>query len=50
VRELVEEDLGEYVDTAFPPEEVYKGQESYSYLGEALDKLYTKLWLQVKVD
>ena len=50
VRELVEEDLGEYVDTAFPPEEVYKGQESYSYLGEALDKLYTKLWLQVKVE
>ena len=50
VRDEVEEDLGEYVDVAFPPEEVYKGQESYSYLGEALDKLYTKLWLQVKVD
>lgn len=50
VRELVEEDLGEYVDVAFPPEKVYKGQESYSYLGESLDKLYTKLWLQVKVD
>lgn len=50
VRELVEENLGEYVDVAFPPEEVYKGQESYSYLSEALDKLYTKLWLQVKVD
>lgn len=50
VRELVEEDLGEYVDVAFPPEAVYKGQESYSYLSEALDKLYTKLWLQVKVD
>jgi len=50
VKEQVEEDLDEYVDTAFPPEEVYKGQETYSYLGEALDKLYTKLWLQVKVD
>ena len=50
VREQVEEDLGEYVDVAFPPENVYKGQESYSYLGEALDKLYTKLWLQVKVN
>ena len=49
VREQVEEDLGEYIDTAFPPEEVYKGQESYSYLGEELDKLYTRLWLQVKV-
>jgi spermidine/putrescine transport system substrate-binding protein/spermidine/putrescine transport system permease protein len=45
----VEEDLGEYVDVAFPPEAVYKGQESYSYLGEDLDKLYTRLWLQVKV-
>ena len=50
VREEVEEELGEYVAVAFPSEEVYKGQESYSYLGEALDKLYTKLWLQVKVN
>lgn len=49
VREQVEEDLGEYTEVAFPPENVYKGQESYSYLGEELDKLYTKLWLQVKV-
>ena len=49
VREQVEEELEDKVEIAFPPEEVYKGQESYSYLGEELDKLYTKLWLQVKV-
>lgn len=49
VREQVEEEMGEYIDIAFPPEKVYKGQESYSYLGEDLDKLYTRLWLQVKV-
>ena len=45
----MEEELEDKVEVAFPPEEVYKGQESYSYLGEELDKLYTKLWLQVKV-
>ncbi len=50
VRELVEEDMDEeYVDIAFPPEEVYHGQETYSYLGETFEKLYTRLWLQVKV-
>ena len=49
VREQVEEEMGEYIDIAFPPEKVYKGQESYSYLGEDLDKLYTRLWLQAKV-
>ena len=49
VREQVEEELEDKVEVAFPPEEVYKGQESYSYLGEELDKIYTKLWLQVKV-
>ena len=49
VTKQVEEEMGEYIDIAFPPEKVYKGQESYSYLGEDLDKLYTRLWLQVKV-
>ena len=49
VRAQVEEELEDKVEVAFPPEKVYKGQESYSYLGEELDKLYTKLWLQVKV-
>ena len=49
VKEQVEEELGENVDIAFPPEEIYEGQESYRYLGEELDKIYTKIWLQVKV-
>lgn len=51
VRELVEEDMDEdELAIAFPDESVYHGQETYSYLGEAMDKLYTKLWLQVKVE
>ena len=52
VREQEEdsEDMEGYLDIAFPPETVYHGQETYSYLGESLDKLYTRLWLQVKVD
>ncbi|MDD6135225.1 MAG: ABC transporter substrate-binding protein [Selenomonadaceae bacterium] len=52
VREQEEEDevMEDYLDIAFPPAEVYRGQETYSYLGEKLDKLYTRLWLQVKVE
>ena len=42
--------MEDYLDIAFPPAEVYRGQETYSYLGEKLDKLYTRLWLQVKVE
>ena len=49
VRTQVEDEFGEYMDIAFPSSKVYKGQESFRYLGEELDKLYTKLWLQVKV-
>ena len=51
VQALVEEDMDEdELAIAFPPPEVYLGQETYQYLGEAMDKLYTKLWLQVKVE
>lgn len=51
VREEVADDMDdEELEIAFPPEEVYHGQETYKYLGEAMDKLYTKLWLQVKVE
>ncbi|SFT75147.1 spermidine/putrescine transport system substrate-binding protein [Selenomonas sp. GACV-9] len=52
VREQEEEneEMEGYLDIAFPPEEVYHGQETYSYLGKELDKLYTRLWLQVKVE
>jgi len=48
VKEQVVEELGENAYLAFPPEEVYEGQESYRYLGEKLDKIYTRIWLQVK--
>ena len=51
VQALVEEDMDEdELAIAFPPPEVYLGQETYQYLGEAMDKFYTKLWLQVKVE
>lgn len=52
VREQEEDDeeMKDYLDIAFPPQEVYHGQETYRYLGETLDKLYTRLWLQVKVE
>ncbi len=51
VQELVEDDMDDdEIEIAFPPPEVYLGQETYQYLGEAMDKLYTKLWLQVKVE
>ena len=38
------------IEIAFPDPAVYRGQETYQYLGESIDKLYTKLWLQVKVE
>ncbi len=51
VQSIVEEDMDEEeIEIAFPDPSVYQGQETYQYLGEAIDKLYTKLWLQVKVE
>lgn len=51
VQALVEDDMDEdEIEIAFPDPAVYRGQETYQYLGEAIDKLYTKLWLQVKVE
>mgnify|MGYP002522051048 FL=1 len=51
VEELEADDMDEEERAiAFPDEETYTGQETYQYLGEAVDKLYTKLWLQVKVE
>ncbi|MDD7057369.1 MAG: ABC transporter substrate-binding protein [Selenomonadaceae bacterium] len=51
VQELVEEDMDDdEIAIAFPEPEVYRGQETYQYLGEVADKLYTKLWLQVKTE
>lgn len=51
VEELEADDMDEEErEIAFPDEDTYTGQETYQYLGEAVDKLYTKLWLQVKVE
>ncbi len=51
VRELVEEDMDEdELEIAFPEPEIYQGQETYQYLGEVMDRFYTKLWLQVKTE
>lgn len=35
---------------AFPNSEVYKNQETYKYLGNEMDKIYNRLWMQVKVE
>ena len=51
VKDLVEDDMtAAEIAIAFPEPSVYQGQETYSYLGEKLEKLYTRLWLQVKVE
>ena len=38
------------LEIAFPEPEIYQGQETYQYLGEVMDRFYTKLWLQVKTE
>jgi len=51
IQEQVEEDMDDdALEIAFPDESIFEGQETYQYLGEAMDKLYTRLWLQVKVE
>ena len=49
VRELEEDEDYRDSPVAFPAPEVYQGQETYQYLGEGMDRLYTDLWIQVKV-
>lgn len=51
LEELVADDMDDGARAiAFPDESIFEGQETYQYLGEAMDKLYTRLWLQVKVE
>ena len=38
------------LDIAFPPVEDCQGQETFFFIGAALDEIYTRLWLQVKVE
>ena len=50
VRELVEDETIKNSPIAFPSPDVYKGQETYKYLGNQMDEYYNNLWMQVKVD
>ena len=50
VRELVEDEELKNSPIAFPDPEIYKGQETYQYLGNKMDEYYNNLWMQVKVD
>ena len=48
VRELEQDESRKDSVVAFPSPEVYKGQETYKYLGGQLDEFYNNLWMQVK--
>ncbi len=50
VRELVEDEELKNSPIAFPSPDVYKGQETYKYLGNQMDEYYNSLWMKVKVD
>ena len=50
VQELVEDEELKNSPIAFPPADIYKGQETYQYLGNQMDEYYNNLWMQVKVD
>ena len=50
VRELEEDEDIKNSPVAFPDPEVYEDQETYKYFGEAMDRIYSDLWIQVKVN
>lgn len=50
VRDLVKDEEIKNSPIAFPSPDVYKGQETYKYLGNQMDEYYNNLWMQVKVD
>lgn len=50
VRELVEDEELKNSPIAFPSPEIYKGQETYKYLGNQMDEYYNSLWMKVKVN
>ena len=50
VRDLVEDEDLKNSPIAFPPADVYSGQETYKYLGNKMDEYYNSLWMKVKVD
>lgn len=50
VRELEENEDYKNSPVAFPPPEIFAGQETYRYLGEDADRIYNDLWIRVKVE
>ena len=48
VRDLEQNEDYKNSRVAFPPPEDYEGQETYQYLGDDMERLYTDLWIQVK--
>ena len=50
VRELEEDEDYKNSPVAFPDPDVYEDQETYKYFGETMDRIYSDLWIQVKVD
>ena len=50
VKDLVTDEYLKNSPIAFPSPDVYKGQETYNYLGNEMDEYYNNLWMQVKVD
>ena len=50
VQELEENEDYKNSEVAFPDPSVYENQETYKYLGEQADRMYSDLWIQVKVN
>ena len=50
VKELETKEEIKNSPVAFPDPEIYKNQETYKYLGNEMDKVYNRLWMQVKVE
>ena len=50
VQELVKDEELKNSPIAFPSPDVYKGQETYKYLGNDMDEYYNSLWMKIKVD
>ena len=50
VQELEEDEDIKNSEIAFPDEDIYENQETYTHLGNKMDRHYNRLWMQVKVD
>lgn len=50
VRDLEEDEDYKNSPVAFPDPEVYENQETYTYLGNEMDRYYNRQWMRVKVE